>query len=122
MLILVQLTIPLLPAGPCTCPRAASVKKSGCSCCHDEGGCANCSTSANQSRRQPCQDPTCPANRSIVRLETGLLGGPTISASAMFDSHVELTEVSSSRSQRRTFDSEIVVSPQLFLVYGAMLI
>jgi len=40
----------------------------------------------------------------------------------MIVSTVEPAQASASRVQRRAFDSTMVVSPQLFLVYGAMLI
>jgi hypothetical protein len=124
MLILVQLGLPLLPAGPCTCPRPdQSSKKAQCACCHHEGGGeCHCQTESSSKSRPPCQDPACPAHPSFARLETGVLSTPTVLQSPMIVSTVEPAQASASHVQRRTFDSTMVVSPQLFLVYGTMLI
>jgi hypothetical protein len=124
ILILVQLGLPLLPAGQCTCPRPdQSSKQAPCACCHheDRGEC-HCQSKSRSKSPQPCQDPTCPARPSFARLETGVLSTPTVLQSPMIVCTVEPTQVSSSHLLRRTFDSTIVVSPQLFLVYGTMLI
>jgi hypothetical protein len=124
ILILVQLGLPLLPAGQCTCPRPdQSSKKTPCACCHHEnGGECHCQAKSGAKSPQPCQDPTCPGHPSFARLEAGVLSTPTVLQSPMIVCTVEPTQGSSSRVHRRTFDSTIVVSPQLFLVYGTMLI
>jgi hypothetical protein len=124
ILILVQLGLPLLPAGRCTCPRPDQASKhASCACCHhEEGGECHCQAKSGSKSPQPCQDRNCPAHPSFVRLETGVLSTPTVLQSPIIACTVDPIQVNSSRLHRHTFDSTIVVSPQLFLVYGAMVI
>ena len=124
ILILVQLGLPLLPAGQCTCsrPDQSGKKRSVPAATTRMAASAIAKCKSGSKSRPPCQDPACPAHPSFARLETGVLSTPQL---AVADDRVDC-RAGTSQCQPRSaahFRLTMVVSAgQLFRSTCAMLI